>query len=294
MDTQIAVHSLNSARRRLTRIYHQNPLIPDMMPRQDAINAWPFVTCAYSLIEQSLKCLLRVRNISYAKSTAQGHRIDELFGKLPGTDQHPMRIGYRAYQSLHNYIAPLTVDDFLKGMGRDYNAWRYLLIEDQQPAKTHVGAMLEIASAVADILCAHAFTDHGLFHVGKRIRTHVAGRMLDTAYKSVEDVSVPSLGAEDLNQWLHLYRGCPITAFADLVFRHSNALAPNSNLPESVWAAHTRLLGSVEQSRDLDVAHFLDRAREERLCWDSSDKVFRTSLSADATGRETGAGAANA
>ena len=91
---------LIEAQNKQYRSYHERPIQRDMFADYDAIAAWSTVTCCYSGIEQSMKCLLEMRGIIDRKT----HWLGKLFRKLAPEEQHVLRFSYAIYRSLHNYI----------------------------------------------------------------------------------------------------------------------------------------------------------------------------------------------
>ena len=168
-------HRIMAARKRLHRSYHEHPIQPDFIAEAEAIAAWSTVTCSYSGIEQAMKCLLQMRGAYVDRSLSGGghrhHDIGKLFNELTSEEQDVLRVSYAIYRSLHNYIPPETADCFLNAIDDGYPTWRYLLLEGSEkwPPTTHPGAMLEIWSALTDIIQARVFCNHGLHTVKRRI-----------------------------------------------------------------------------------------------------------------------------
>ena len=137
------------------RSYHERPIQRDMFADYDAIAAWGTVTCCYSGIEQAMKCLLQLRG-AFKRKKHWHHCIGKLFRELASEEQDVLRVSYAIYRSLHDYIPPETVDCFLNAIDDGYNTWRYFLLMGEMPPTTHPGAMLEIWSALTDILLARS------------------------------------------------------------------------------------------------------------------------------------------
>ena len=167
------VHRLIEAWEKQHRSFHERRIQRDMFAEYEAIAAWGAVTCCYSGIEQAMKCLLQMRGAYIHKPLKSGghkhHHIGKLFQALDCEEKDVLRVSYGIYRSLHDYIPPETADHFLDAIDSGYPTWRYFLLEGKMPPTTHPGAMLEIWSALSDILKARVFTNHGLYSVEQRV-----------------------------------------------------------------------------------------------------------------------------
>ena len=187
---------LIEAQYRQCRFYHEHDVLPDLSAEYEAIAAWATVTCNYSGIEQAMKCLLQMRGTYVDKyQSKKGHKhhdIGKLFQSLASEEQDVLRVSYAIYRSLHDYIPPETVDCFLDAVDSGYTSWRYFLLEgnDQNkwPPTTHAGAMLEIWSALTDVLRARVFTNHGLNSMKHRIDFRLRKLHIDAAQKECKDL----------------------------------------------------------------------------------------------------------
>ena len=257
---------LIEARVKQHRSYHERPIQRDMFAEYDAIAAWSTVTCCYSGIEQSMKCLLEMRGIIDRKT----HWLGKLFRKLAPEEQHVLRFSYAIYRSLHNHILPETVEIFLDKIDQGYsqsekpvpgyNTWRYFLLEGKMPPTTHPGAMLEIWSALSDILQARVFTNHGLESVDTRVRANLNRRLGRDPYAHVDlnrciDVSIQNAESK-LNP-----DGSAQT--------YENEL---STLIEDV-AKFVRD-GVRAKWIDNDLVYFVHRAQRGELHWNSDTELF--------------------
>ena len=59
------LHGLNSVQEKIAEWIEEKPILNDVVSDQVVLNAWPFVTAVYSLLEQSLKALVMVRDKTY-------------------------------------------------------------------------------------------------------------------------------------------------------------------------------------------------------------------------------------
>ena len=215
---------LIQACRRVTDYYHANPIARDYIAEFEAIAAWMVVTCSYTGIEQSIKCLLQMRGTYIDEERKKcGHRhhyIGELFEILSSEEKDVIRAYYSVFRLLHDYIPPETADSFLSAIDDGYPKWRYFLLEDGKPPTTHCGAMVEIWTALSDILCARVFTNHGLQTVDRRIRDQLDRLILVDTQDQDDTVRMSKTVVCEFNHWRKQH-GSLIAAFADLFRRRA-------------------------------------------------------------------------
>lgn len=270
----LPAHRMIDARKLTHRYYHKVPLQPDLFAEQNAINVWATVTVCYSGIEQAIKFLLGVQeNFS---SNDLHHRIGTLSQKLLREELEIVRKSYSIYQSLHNYIGPKTADDFLEEIDRGYPAWRYFLLEGGQLPTTHCGAMLEIWSALADVIEARVFRNNGLYHCARRFTTCLT----KCVNKALQQYAVRETSGEVieitedlrrwvrprsrlLNSWVHMLQHC----------------AADANELDMLPRTKEILLASIELAKkcaqsDQDLAHFLNRAEKHDIVWSHLTQCF--------------------
>ena len=254
---------LIEAQNKQYRSYHERPIQRDMFADYDAIAAWGTVTCCYSGIEQAMKCLLQLRG-AFKRKKHWHHCIGKLFRELASEEQDVLRVSYAIYRSLHDYIPLETVDCFLNAIDDGYPSWRYFLLEgnDQSkwPPTTHPGAMLEIWSALKDILLARVFTNHGLYSVEKRIKVSL-NRKLQRAPNELVDIN------ECIDFFLnHAERKLDSDGVQDPYEKEL------STLVEDV----TRFVydGTKEEWIDNDLVYFVHRAQRGELHWNSDTELF--------------------
>ena len=205
------------------RSYHEHPFQQDMFAEYDAIAAWGTVTSCYSGIEQAMKCLLQMRD-AYIEKSHKHHYIGKLFHALTCEEQDVLRVSYRIYRSLHDYIPPETVACFLDAIDDGYNTWRYFLLEGEMPPSTHPGAMLEIWSALCDILKARVFTNHELYSVEQRIEHNLNQNALQQAWAVHVNTGIGQREIDDMNRWMQKsHINVTKNAFADLFYHHAES-----------------------------------------------------------------------
>ena len=278
--TTRAVDRLTDAVSFQRKLLNGNPIRRDIFAESEAVASWPFVIAAYPLVEQCFKCLLDLRQIEYPRQGFKGHWIyDELYKKLEDRDKNSIHRSYKAYRSLHAYIPHRTADDFLRSIGRSYNSWRYFLLEGGQVSTTHPGAMIEIASAATDLLCAEVFTDHGIQTINRRIRFSIMQLLWQDAWlKCLQD---PSLGIgeneiKDMNDWIRGYENI-IDAFANLARAdHARSLESMAVLPNTreILMQAVRI---ARDDKDRDMQYFLRLAEQgpRPLIWNAAEGVFQ-------------------
>ena len=119
-------HRLILAHRQIDRSFHARPIQQDVFAEVDAIIAWSVVTCSYSGIEQTMKCLLQMQGNYVDKRPREGgdrhHHIGKLFKKLTHHEKSVLRASFGVYRSLHDYIPKETADDFLDAIDEGYES----------------------------------------------------------------------------------------------------------------------------------------------------------------------------
>ena len=268
------IHRLIEAQYKQSRSYHEHPIQRDMFAEYDAIAAWDIVTCCYSGIEQAMKCLLQMRD-AYTDKSHKHHYIGKLFHALAREEQDVLRVSYRIYRSLHDYILPKTVACFLDAIDDGYNSWRYFLLEGNMPPTTHPGAMLEIWSALCDILKARAFTNHGLYSVEQRI-VHNLKTALEEAWRVHIDTGIGRREIDDLNRWRQTgHKAVILNAYIDLFYQHAESSLDLIDVLPSTGEMLNTLVGIArDEWVDNDFAHFLLRAQMGDVVWNPDKNLF--------------------
>ncbi len=277
-------HRIMAARKWCHRSYHEHPVQQDLFAEAEAIAAWNIVTCCYSGIEQAMKCLLKMQGTFIDKHPREGghrhHDIGKLFKVLAYEEQEILRVSYVTYRSLHNYIPPETVDCFLDGIDEGYQAWRYFLLDGRQPEewpKTHPGAMLEIWSALSDIICARVFRNHGLHTVKRRIEFYLEKKTKHDVWIKHINTGIGKCEIKDMNRWFHSHDNIKINAFADLFYCHGNNKLDRVNVLASTMQVLRSMVDIVQQRKnDNDFTYFLHRAQTSRIVWNPNDNCFET------------------
>lgn len=277
-----SAHRLIGAQRELNQAYHGQPDKRDIIPDYNAVVAWSTVTCAYSGIEQAMKCLLQMRGAYIDKPQSKGghrhHDIGKLFQALASEEQDVLNVSYAIYRSLHYYIPLETVDSFLQAIDDGYPTWRYFLLEGEMPPTTHAGAMLEIWSTLAAILRARALENDGLNTVKHRIEFRLRELHIDAAKNECNDLEQINsmIGWRqsdvflDLNQYIDLLLN-------DAVDQPLQITGPTPAMPDvlSIPRVLNRFVGKAKENvTDNDFMFFLSRAQQGGLFWNASKNRF--------------------
>ena len=118
--------------------YKKCPVLPDLVPEYVAAQVWGYVITGYSLVEQSLKLLLAVRQ----KQVPKTHSLSKLFDLLDDQDKLDLREYYTDYREtdggntgnfpihkLDEYLIKLDGDENSQGFPMGSIDWRYYPIE---------------------------------------------------------------------------------------------------------------------------------------------------------------------
>ena len=267
--------------RLLHRTYHKNPVKRDMFAEYEAIAAWSTVTCCYSGIEQAMKCLLKMAGL-YSKKLHKHHNIGKLFKELVPEEKKVIEVSYAKFQSLHYYIPIDNVDSFLDAIDAGYQAWRYFLIEGSEegrwPPTTHAGAMLDIWSALTDIIQARVFTNHGLHCVDRRIFYYLNQKLTLGAWTRNSFSGNGKAEIGEMNRWKQSYNHA-INAYVDLFYRNKKDelhLFEVSPTTLKVFLALVIIVKEEVKSKksDEDICTFIGRAETGSIRWNPQTDLF--------------------
>ena len=166
------VQRLKVAQERSREAYEQTFKGHDLHPGTDIAGAWPFITAAYSGIEQTFKFqiaeavgktveeLVATRGPKGSKGEGRTpyrhHNLGSLFRSLDDPAQEALAEEYRRFRTLHGYIEPATVVEFLDVVsaedGRGYERWRYSLTAPEEKIPTNsADALLSIWDAAVQL-----------------------------------------------------------------------------------------------------------------------------------------------
>ena len=280
---KLRVFGLDKASERLKLHLGDNHRLADWIdPDQHrSASAWITISCGYSLLEQAFKALLYRRGDPQVERAGPvGHHVDKLYQRLPDADRATIEQGFAAYASLFNEIADSSAARFLRRTGRDYNKWRYLLVEQpKQLSAIHPAALLEIASLVIEILANETFTDHGMHHVGRRLHDWILWSGVNKALQEwtlerhEEGLTTPEAVAL-INGWKHEAPNL-LTGFAAYL---GGKIPDSEHVAEVLRRAELRLNLAAARPAGLDLRRFMERARDQAnpLTWDSTKCLFVT------------------
>ncbi|MDD9995327.1 MAG: hypothetical protein OXS35_06220 [Dehalococcoidia bacterium] len=152
------------AHKQAERHYDKHPPNSDAVPIAEAINAWTLISGCYMGIEQTMKLLIMMRmgvkRVPPNFRKGNGHDLGKLYSLLDDSERLVVDNYYKVYRSIHNFdsdtVSLDTAEQFIQHIGNGYVAWRYILIEDSSAVpKIHIGLLLELWRALADIAMHH-------------------------------------------------------------------------------------------------------------------------------------------
>ncbi|MCY4583632.1 MAG: hypothetical protein OXE50_12690 [Chloroflexi bacterium] len=265
------------AHRIIFNLYHANPVHHDVVPSYNALQAWPYIVCAYSGIEQTIKVLLQTNSIRYPDRGSKGHMLDYLFSLLPESEKDIVRECYAIYHSLHTYIDIDTADEFLKAISggvqskSGYNDWRYMLMDFEstiltaQIPRNHPSAMIEVWGTLTKILMAKLY-GRGLSHVGHRIQDHIGKCIEDSLGIEIDDIT-------NLNAWLNVGT---LNAYAEFCLRSAWAIPSTFGLSPGNYMLLKDSLSdmTIRAKTDYDLRLFLNIATSRPIVWNESSARF--------------------
>ncbi len=188
------------------------------------------------------------------------HYIGKLFRALAPEEQDVLRDSYAIFCSLHDYIPPGNVDCFLNAIDDGYPSWRYCLLEGEKPPTTHPGAMLEIWSALKDILQARVFKNHGLESAEKRITDSLNRKLQRDPHELI-----------DLNKCIGLF-----LKIAEQKMKSEDFPDPDEKELSTLVEDVEKYLrdDAKEEWIDNDLVYFIHRAGRGEIAWNTETKLF--------------------
>ena len=243
------VQRLGTAQARTGEAYEDTYKGRDLHPGTEIAGAWPFITAAYSGIEQTFKFLIAgargqtveqlvaTRGPKGSKGKAQQPYRHHHLGRLYESLEEPIRAElaeqYRRFRTLHPYIGPATARKFLNAVsaqdGRGYELWRYsLTAPETKLPQNSVAALLWIWD-VAVQLCEPERDGWELTGVYERLRDGFAWSLEEI----LDKLNMERIGEGQANddvgreaaEWIEAHGG-PVNAYAALVHRAHRGLLP--------------------------------------------------------------------
>ena len=204
------------------------------------------------------------------------HDIGKLFRALACEEQDVLRASYAIYRSLHDYIPPETADCFLDTIDSGYPTWRYFLLDGEMPPTTHPGAMLEVWSALSNILKARVSTNHQLYSVEQRIEHNLNHNARQQAWVEHINTGIGQREIDDMNCWMQKsHKNVTMNAYADLFYHHAeSSLDLIEVLPATKEVLRTMLDIVKDTWLDNDFDYFLRRARIGEIVWNPDKNLF--------------------
>ena len=254
-DRSEIVQRLRVAQQRSREAYEQTFKGHDLHPGTDIAGAWPFITAAYSGIEQTFKFqiaeavgktveeLVATRGPKGSKGEARTpyrhHNLGSLFRCLDDPAQAALAGEYRRFRTLHAYIEPATVGEFLDVVsaedGRGYERWRYSLTapEEKIPINS-ADALLSIWDAAVQ-LCAKDREGWRLRGVYEQLTDGFAWSLQETMRKLNSERMERADCAEayydfrgEARNWMRA-RGGLLNGYAELVHRAHRGRLPGAD-----------------------------------------------------------------
>ena len=143
------------------------------------------------------------------------------------------------------------------------------------PPTTHPGAMLEIWSALSDLLRARVFTNHGLNSVEHRIKHNLYNLGLQEAWTSHAHTGIGQREIDDMNRWMKRYNGIRLNAYAELIYRYAESTLDLTDVLPSTREVLRTMVGLIKDKWvDNDFAHFLHRAQMGEINWNPDENLF--------------------
>ena len=274
------------------RQFDDHPPNNDVAPIATAINAWTFICGCYMGIEQTMKLLIRMRGTTTEKALRSlSHDLVCLYKLLDPSERKVVADYYRVYRSLHNLdtgdITIETAEEFIRHIGGGYEAWRYILVENQEVPKMHLGMMLETWRALADLV-EHRVQDHNYPYrtVADDLEDYIDGVFNDAEMTdewqaaSLDENS--SVKFSEIREWIE-HKGGVLKAGIDLFNHHArgtgNSIKASPLLRQVLLrAADKAMSGPLPPSRRADIAMFHSRIHSRihdgGLAWNADKKVF--------------------
>ncbi len=253
----------------------------DLAPGYDEARFWLTIVGSYSLLEQSLKLLVGVRDPSYPSSKRarkdDRHNLGLVYKRLARQEKDSLQESHAQYASFIEFPSKYSkLRDYLGVIGNGQVDWRYLLLDKgisdlpNLPSPLYPDMLLETIRSVLDILARTVWPDDEMqmHDVCRRLAEGLEGALYHD-----QTSDGPSL--DDLDSWARDGRGV-VNAFS----RYLRA-GPLDDYPDAMreWldhaveAAKAKAAGkAAEQDGDDDLARFLRVA--SRCCATVNDNRF--------------------
>ena len=283
------VQRLKTAYKRTREAYEDTFKGHDLHPGTEIAGAWPFITAAYSGIEQTFKFhiaeahgqtveeLVATRGPKGAKGEARYPYRHHNLGRLFVCLEEPIRVAlaeqYRQFRTLQPYIQPATAGEFLNVVsaedGRGYERWRHSLKAPEKKIQTNSAEALLSIWDIAVQLSETGRRGWRLRGVYEQLSEVFAWRLEEIVEKLNMERVGKGLPFHDVRresiEWMSAHGG-PLNAFAELTHRAQRGLLPDADADglsaffgESLKAWVLARDGGVVEARS-DVRAFVARA----------------------------------
>lgn len=246
------VHRLRIAHEHTREAYEQTFRGHDLHPGTDIASAWPFITAAYSGIEQTFKFqiakaqgktveeLVATRRPKGEKGEARfpyrHHNLGTLFRCLDDPIRAALTEQYRRFRTLHAHIVPVTAAEFLDAVsaedGRGYERWRYSLTAPEAKIPTNSAEALLSIWDTAVQLCE---TDGEACQI-RGVYEQLTEGFERSLEEIMESFNVARIGRgvtyhdfrSEATEWLRAHGGV-LNACSELVHRMHRGLMPDAD-----------------------------------------------------------------
>ena len=262
---QEVLQRLQTAHKNTQEGFERAPKTRDYHQGTEIANYWPFVTGCYSGIEQSFKVLIASeRGLTVnqlIKETGKEYRTHDLgclFSDIDDSAKQVLDEYYERFQSLHNYIEPSNLQQFLSEIsgrsGSGYERWRYSLVEtDGEMPRICVECMLSMWGATVDLIASRHYPDTGR-HV-----TMPDDELRDAMKASFSDASDDDI--EAVNDFMDPHANA-LSAVAMLLWKDHRGICTEADGSDWLATFLRRTMSAItEESNRSNVSMFINRAR---------------------------------
>lgn len=293
------VQRLNVALERTREAYERTFKGHDLHPGTEIAGVWPFITAAYSGIEQTFKFQIAEASektveelVAMPGSPYRHHNLGKLFRCLEAISRGQLSEQYRRFRTLHPYIDPVAADEFLDAVsaedGRGYERWRYSLTAPERKIPTNSAEALLSIWDTAVQLCQSERERGHIRGVYEQLSEGLAWKLEQIVERFSMDRLERGLEPHDFRseslEWVRAHGG-PLNAFSELVHRAHRGQLPQPSA-DGVSASFAECLKHWLQARDggsvkaqSDVLMFVRRAagyrgRAQGVRWNRETNGF--------------------
>ena len=274
----------------IRKLVAENPVRPDMSGEHEAVQAWAFVTAAYSGIEQALKMLLLAPSepaftLDDLKKRPYGHDLEKLYAELAPSDRDYIESHFGEHWSLNQFdkldLGFDTAQGFVAHLNESHPqggslAWRYALLDmGVQLPKTNLWTMCEVWYAICCCIKAEKYGTHD--HTFR-----LSGRLFIPMKRVIQRTPAPYEGfIDDLGTWMAHRDGGYLAAWVDLLVKAnrgemSDVQAAERLRPELARMADCVIAEMSLQPSDPDLQQFVLQVQRADcdLAWDPLEAKF--------------------